>query len=128
MTPPARTPRIETTLLPFLRACFPGVHFGSLRDKGNPLLECVLAGEPQGMATPVSQYVRLRLSVIARGEDGTGDFAKAQDLAADIIHAITAGGLSFPIVSAAPSSGPMRQADGPLIFAYAILLLQVSTT
>lgn len=128
MTPPARTPRIEATLLHFLRACFPGVHFGSLRDKGNPPLECVLAGEPQGMATPVSQYVRLRLSVIARREDGTGDFAKAQDLAADIIHAITAGGLPFPIVSAAPSSGPMRQADGPLIFAYAILLLQVSTT
>ncbi|MCT6899780.1 MAG: hypothetical protein M3Z40_01820 [Bifidobacterium sp.] len=128
MTPPARTPRIEATLLPFLRACFPGVHFGSLRDKGNPLLECVLAGEPQGMATSVSQYVRLRLSVIARREDGTGDFAKAQNLAADIIHAITAGGLPFPIVSAAPSSGPMRQADGPLIFAYAILLLQVSTT
>ena len=128
MIPPACPVRVEETLLPLLRGTHPGIAFGTIHARDNPAQECVLAGEPQGMATPVSQYVRLRLSVIARREDGTGDFAKAQNLAADIIHAITAGGLPFPIVSAAPSSGPMRQADGPLIFAYAILLLQVSTT
>ena len=127
MTPPARTPRIEATLLHFLRACFPGVHFGSLRDKGNPPLECVLAGEPQGMATPVSQYVRLRLSVIARREDGTGDFAKAQRLASGIIRTITSQGCITPIVSAQLDAGPMRLADGDAypIYCYAVLLLQV---
>ena len=125
--PPACPVRVEETLLPLLRGTHPGIAFGTIRARDNPAQECVLAGEPQGMATPVSQYVRLRLSVIARREDGTGDFAKAQHLASGIIRTITSQGCITPIVSAQLDAGPMRLADGDAspIYCYAVLLLQV---
>lgn len=127
--PPVRPVRVEETLLPLLRREYQdrGVVFGSLRDRGNPERECVLVADPQGMATPVSQYVRVRVSVIVRRLDGSGDFIEAQHLAADIIHTITETGGGGPVISVALDSGPVRQEEDGLVFAYAVLLLQART-
>lgn len=127
--PPKRPVRVEETLLPFLRMHYAdrGIVFGSMWSHGNPDTEVVLVGDPQGSATPVSQWVRVRLSVIVRRSDGSGDFAAAQDLAVDIIDTLTREGQTGPILSLDLDSGPMRQEDDRLIFAYATLLLQVRT-
>lgn len=127
--PPVRPIRVEETLLPLLRREYQdrGVVFGSLRDRGNPERECVLVAEPQGMATPVSQYVRVRMIVIARRQDGSGDFTEAQHLASDIIQTVTTAGQAGPVISAALDSGPVRQEEDGLVFAYAVLLLQART-
>jgi hypothetical protein len=124
--PPVNPVRVESTLLPLLREAYPDVTVGSLRNVGNPSRECVIVGEPQGMATAISQYVRLRVSVIVRRDDHTGDLPASQRLAGDIIHTLTSQGCVDPIISCELSSGPMRMTDSNLIFSYAILLLQVA--
>lgn len=128
MSPPAYPQRVEPTLLKLLRAEFPDVEFGSLRSRGNPVRECVIVGEPQGMCTPISQYVRLRVSVIVRLPDGSGDVTGSQRLAGQIIGELTSNGATGPVISVNLSSGPMRITDDQLIYSYAILLLTVKTT
>lgn len=126
---PTVTPRrVEPVILDMLRREHPDVTFGSLRSPGNPARECVVVGEPQGPQSPVTQYVRLRVSVWVRRDDKTGDIPAAQHLANDVISTITSKGAIDPIVSAELSSGPIRIADdaGP-IYMYAIILLAVRT-
>jgi hypothetical protein len=128
-SPVITPPRLEETLLPRLRDVYKNddIVFGSLRARSNPAKECVLVAEPQGMSTPVSQYVRARVSVIVRRSDGSGDFIAAQHLASDIIRKLTSADLPSPVVSMSLDSGPMRQVDDKLIFVYATLLAQVLT-
>jgi hypothetical protein len=128
MNPPVHPQRVEPTLLSLLRAEFPDVEFGSLRSRGNPAKECVIVGEPQGMCTPISQYVRLRVSVIVRLPDSSGDVTGSQRLAGLIISELTSGGATGPVISVGLESGPMRVTDDQLVYAYAILLLTVKTT
>ncbi|MCI1984074.1 MAG: hypothetical protein LKJ47_04805 [Bifidobacteriaceae bacterium] len=125
---PSVTPvRVEHYLLPFLCEAFPEVTFSTIRSrKEAPSTECVLVGEPQGMASPITQYVRLRMSVYATRADMSGDFQTAQDLAARIAHEILAHGTNAPFVDAELDSGPIRMADDTQIFAYGIILLTVS--
>ncbi|NEG96013.1 hypothetical protein GFD17_04405 [Bifidobacterium sp. SMB2] len=126
--PPVRTPRVEPVLLPLLRGRFPDVRFGGVRARDNPEHECVIVGEPQQPATPVSQYVRLRMSVWERRGDGTGDYAAAQRRAADICAYLTSLSPPYPICSMGLDSGPIRLADEDgTVCAYLILLLTVST-
>jgi hypothetical protein len=126
--PPVKPRRVEPVILDMLRRERPDVTFGSLRSPANPTRECVLVGEPQGTQSPVTQYVRLRVSVWVRRDDTTGDIPAAQHLANDIISSITSKGCVDPIVTAELSSGPIRITDdtGP-IYMYAIVLLTVRT-
>jgi hypothetical protein len=126
--PPVLPRRVEPVILDLLRREHPDVTFGSLRSPDNPTRECVVVGEPQGPESPVTQYVRLRVSVWVRRDDMTGDIPSAQHLANDVISTITSKGAIDPIVSAELSGGPIRIADdaGP-IYMYAIILLAVRT-
>lgn len=125
---PVVTPvRVEHYMLPLLRKTFPEVKFSTIHSRADPLTnECVLVGEPGQLATPISQYVRLRMSVYVTRADGTGDFQSAQELAARIEAEVLKHGTSAPFVDAEHSSGPIRVADGNEIFAYSIALLTVA--
>lgn len=126
--PPVLPRRVEPVLLPLLRDRFPDVVFGSVRSRANPPLECVLVAEPQQTATPVTQYVRLRVSVWARRDDGTGDIDRACRLAGDIERYLTALWPPRPVVSVEHDSGPIRMSDeNDAVCAYLILLLTVET-
>ncbi|KFI90259.1 hypothetical protein [Bifidobacterium scardovii] len=126
--PPTRTRRVEPVLLPLLRERLPDVGFSSIRSRDNPPRECVLIGEPGQMATPVTQYVRLRVSVWARRADGTGDIDAAQRLAADIESYLTGLHPPRPVVTIGHESGPIRMSDeNGCLMAYLVLLLTVET-
>lgn len=120
--------RVEPVLLPLLRERFPDIGFSSIQSRDNPPRECVLIGEPGQTATPVSQYVRLRVSVWARRDDGTGDIDAAQHLAADIESYLTGLRPPRPVVTIGHESGPMRMSDeNGCLMAYLVLLLTVET-
>lgn len=120
--------RVEPVLLPLLRERFPDIGFSSIQSRDNPPRECVLIGEPGQTATPVSQYVRLRVSVWARRDDGTGDIDAAQHLAADIESYLTGLHPPRPVVTIGHESGPMRMSDeNGCLMAYLVLLLTVET-
>lgn len=125
---PTITPiRVEHYLLPVLRSRFPDVVFSTIHlRKDPPSRECVLVGEPQGMASPISQYVRLRMSVHVTRPDGSGDFQTAQDLSGSIAHEILSHGTDAPFVDAGIDSGPIRMSDENEVFAYTIILLTVA--
>ena len=126
--PPVRPRRVEPYLLPLLRERFPDVSFGGVRSRDNPERECVMVAEPQQPATPVSQYVRLRISVWIRRGDGTGDYAAAQRLASLIATYLTGADLPYLVVSIGLDSGPIRLSDEDgVTCAYLVLLLTVST-
>lgn len=127
---PVITPvRVEHYLLPILRAAFPDVTFTTVKDSSDspPARECLIVGEPQQLASPISMYVRLRMSVYVQGESGL-DFQAAQQLAAQIESEILSHGTSAPFIDAAHESGPIRIADTDGIFAYTIILLTVSVS
>lgn len=65
MSIPVTPRRTEPLLLPKLRTLFPDVTFDTIErsDLEPPFTEATLADSMQGMSTPISQYVRLRLSV-----------------------------------------------------------------
>lgn len=126
--PPVLLRRVEPVILDLLRREHTDVTFGSLRSPDNPTRECVVVGEPQGPESPVTQYVRLRVSVWVRRDDMTGDIPAAQHLANDVISTITSKGAIDPIVSAELSGGPIRVADDPgPTYLYATVLLTVRT-
>ncbi|MFR3249404.1 hypothetical protein [Bifidobacterium longum] len=126
--PSTRPRRVEPVLLPLLRERFPDIGFSSIQSRDNPPRECVLIGEPGQTATPVSQYVRLRVSVWARRDDGTGDIDAAQHLAADIESYLTGLHPPRPVVTIGHESGPMRMSDeNGCLMAYLVLLLTVET-
>lgn len=82
MSIPVTPRRTEPLLLPRLRELFTDVTFDSIErnDLEPPLTEATLADSMQGMSTPISQYVRLRLGVRCVREDHTGDWDKAARL------------------------------------------------
>ena len=126
--PSTRPRRVEPVLLPLLRERFPDIGFSSIQSRDNQPRECVLIGEPGQTATPVSQYVRLRVSVWARRDDGTGDIDAAQHLAADIESYLTGLHPPRPVVTIGHESGPMRMSDeNGCLMAYLVLLLTVET-
>lgn len=126
--PSTRPRRVEPVLLPLLRERFPDIGFSSIQSRDNPPRECVLIGEPGQTATPVSQYVRLRVSVWVRRDDGTGDIDAAQHLAADIESYLTGLHPPRPVVTIGHESGPMRMSDeNGCLMAYLVLLLTVET-
>lgn len=127
--PPTGTPRVEPVLLSLLRERFPDVAFSTMRGRNNPERECVVVAEPQQAVTPVSQHIRLRCSVWARRDDGTGDLDEAHRLAASIERHLTSILPPRPIVSIAHDSGPVRMTDeNGCNYSYLILLLQAETT
>ena len=79
MSIPITPRRTEPLLLPKLRTLFPDVTFDTIEraDLEPPFTEATLADSMQGMSTPISQYVRLRVSVRCMKEDHTGDWDKA---------------------------------------------------
>lgn len=126
--PPFRPQRAEPVLLPLLRARYPDVSFGSMRNRAAPPRECVIVAEPGQKATPISQYARLRVSVWVRRDDGTGDIDKAQNLAADIESYLTGLHPPRPVITIGHESGPIRMSDGNgCLMAYLTLLLTVET-
>lgn len=130
MSIPVTPRRTEPLLLPKLRTLFPDVTFGSIErsDLEPPFTEATLADSMQGMSTPISQYVRLRLSVRCMREDHTGDWGKAARLWADIAREIIGLGNVAPLISASLESGPVRMTDEDkrLVCAYGVLLLEVT--
>lgn len=75
MSIPVTPRRTEPLLLPRLRELFPDVTFDTIErnDLEPPFTEATLADSMQGMSTPISQYVRLRLGVRCMKEDHTGE-------------------------------------------------------
>ena len=130
MSIPVTPKRTEPLLLPRLRELFPDVTFDTIErsDLEPPFTEATLADSMQGMSTPISQYVRLRVSVRCVKEDHTGDWDKAARLWSDIAREIIRLGSRAPLVSASLESGPVRMADEDkrLVCAYGVLLLEVS--
>jgi hypothetical protein len=128
MMRPVVTPvRVEHYLLPLLREAFPDVTFSTIRSRVDPPTnECVLVGEPGQLSTPISQYVRLRMSTYVTRADGSGDFQAAQELAARIEAEILKHSTDAPFVDASHESGPIRIADENMLFAYTIVLLTVT--
>lgn len=126
--PPTRTPRVEPLLLSPLRERFPDVTFVTMRSRDNPERECVIVAEPQQAATPVSQYIRLRCSIWARRDDGTGDLDAAHRLASDIEWYLTSIWPPEPLIRIEHDSGPVRMTDeNGCMYAYLILLIQTAT-
>ena len=97
-------------------------------DLEPPFTEATLADSMQGMSTPISQYVRLRLGVRCMKEDHTGDWDKAARLWASIAREIIRLGTVAPLISASLESGPVRMTDEDkrLVSAYGVLLLEVT--
>ena len=130
MSIPVTPRRTEPLLLPRLRELFPGVTFDTIErnDLEPPFAEATLADSMQGMATPISQYVRLRLSVRCMRENHTGDWGGAARLWADIAREIIRLGHTAPLIDASLESGPVRMADEDkrLVCAYGVLLLVVA--
>lgn len=130
MSIPVTPRRTEPLLLPKLRTLFPDVTFDTIErsDLEPPFTEATLADSMQGMSTPISQYVRLRLSVRCMREDHTGDWDKAARLWADIAREIIGLGTVAPLIDASLESGPVRMTDENkrLVCAYGVILLEVS--
>ena len=102
MSIPITPRRTEPLLLPRLRELFPDVTFDTIErnDLEPPFTEATLADSMQGMSTPISQAVRLRLSVRCMREDHTGDWDKAARLWAAIAREIIRLGTVAPLISA----------------------------
>ena len=102
MSIPVTPRRTEPLLLPRLRELFPGVTFDTIErsDLEPPYTEATLADSMQGMSTPISQYVRLRLGVRCMREDHTGDWDRAARLWADIAREIIRLGTVAPLIDA----------------------------
>lgn len=132
MSIPVTPRRTEPLLLTKLRTLFPGVAFDTIErsDLEPPFTEATLADSMQGMSTPISQYVRLRLSVRCMREDHTGDWDKAARVWAAIAREIIRLGQKAPLIDASLESGPVRMTDEDkrLVCAYGVLLLQVSVS
>ena len=130
MSIPVTPRRTEPLLLPRLRELFPDVTFDTIErnDLEPPFAEATLADSMQGMSTPISQYVRLRLGVRCMREDHTGDWDKAARLWAAIAREIIGLGTVAPLIDASLESGPVRMTDENkrLVCAYGVLLLEVS--
>lgn len=130
MSIPVTPRRTEPLLLPKLRTLFPDVTFDTIErsDLEPPFTEATLADSMQGMSTPISQAVRLRLSVRCMREDHTGDWDKAARLWAAIAREIIRLGNVAPLIDASLESGPVRMTDENkrLVCAYGVLLLEVS--
>ena len=132
MSIPVTPRRTEPLLLPRLRELFPDVTFDTIErnDLEPPFAEATLADSMQGMSTPISQYVRLRLGVRCMREDHTGDWDKAARVWAAIAREIIRLGQKAPLIDASLESGPVRMTDEDkrLVCAYGVLLLQVSVS
>ena len=128
MSRPVRlAPRVEPLLLPMLRERFPGIRFATTQQVFDPPYTFVrLNAEPQGMATPVSQYVRLRVSVVVARHDRTGDWQHAQDVAMSVERAVCEYAARVqPFISAEHDSGPIVLDDSEPKSAYSVVLLMV---
>lgn len=128
MSIPITPVRCEPLFLDRLRTLFPDVRFGTVKSRETVSYEeCVLADSMQGMRTPVTQYVRLRLSVYSVRADGTSDWDKAVRLYARIENEIIKLGKTRPLVDASHESGPVRMADDDIetVHAYGVILLEV---
>lgn len=78
--------------------------------------------------TPVSQYMRLRVSAYASQADGvTCDWAKALDLSERACRWILANRHARPLIDASVESGPLQTHDDALRqdLAYTVILLTV---
>lgn len=127
MSVPFQPVRLEPLLLPVLREALPDVSCGSLVPRLDPPYESLtLVAEPQNMATPVSQYVRLRLIGRCARQDGTGDFIEAEKTMSQAVRILT-GFNEAPVIGVELESGPVRMADPDgFAYAYAVLLAQSS--
>ena len=123
MSVPVTPVRAGSLLLPLLRERLPDYTFGTVRRHDDPPVEVTLADSMQGMCTPISQYVRLRVSV----RRGSG-WQKAADIWAQVCAEIIRLGTTAPLNNASLESGPVRMVDEDSLqaYAYGVLLLEVS--
>lgn len=124
MSVPVTPVRAGSLLLPLLRERLPDYTFGTVRRHDDPPVEVTLADSMQGMCTPISQYVRLRVSVRC----GSGGWQKAADIWAQVCAEIIRLGTTAPLNNASLESGPVRMVDEDSLqaYAYGVLLLEVS--
>ena len=122
MSVPVTPVRAGSLLLPLLRERLPDYTFGTVRRHDDPPVEVTLADSMQGMCTPISQYVRLRVSV----RRGSGGWQKAADIWAQVCAEIIRLGTTAPLNNASLESGPVRMVDEDSLQAYGVLLLEVS--
>lgn len=89
----------------------------------------VVRADPQNLATPLTQYVRLGLSAYVTTATGTEDLAAAVALATAATRHVLRSRAQL-LVHSEPQSGPARVFDSVLEieFAYSTLLLEVALT
>lgn len=128
MRPIPMLANVETVLLPILRETYPTVSFvTSETELAKPFEQCVVVAEPQGMATQVTQYVRIRLTMRVIQADGTSLWKTARDHLKNIMTTCLTQATTSPFVDMSLESGPIRLVVDNDTCAYAILLASVTT-
>lgn len=96
-----------------LSEAFPDVTFAwDMPEAADPA--CLMALEPGRYPTMITQTVMLRLTVIKRNPDGSGDWATASDLTRRILGWLRDHATDSPLCGVEVESGPLRTMDARL--------------
>ncbi len=119
----------STMLYRGLSAALPEVAFGWDMPEGDGP-KCLMVLDPGRYPTPVTQSMTLRLTVVDRHADDSGDWAAAYALTRRIHRWLLAHATDHPLCAAEVQSGPLRTYDDRLgcETAYSTVLLTVTAT
>lgn len=112
-----------------LSAALPDVVFGWDMPEGDGP-KCLMVVDPGRYPTPVTQSMTLRLTVVDRHADGSGDWAAACALTRRIHRWLLQHATNHPLCAVEVQSGPLRTYDDRLDCetAYSTVLLTVTAT
>lgn len=119
----------STMLYKGLSAALPDVVFGWDMPEGDGP-KCLMVLDAGRYPTPVTQSMTLRLTVVARHADGSGDWAAACAITRRIHRWLLQHATDYPLCAAEVQSGPLRTYDDRLGYetAYSTVLLTVVAT
>lgn len=112
-----------------LTAAFPDTVFGWDMPGGDGP-KCLMVLDAGRYPTPVTQSMTLRLTVVRRNPDGSGDWVSACALTRRIHRWLLQHATDYPLCAAEVQSGPLRTYDDRLgcETAYSTVLLTVTAT
>lgn len=119
----------STMLYRGLSAALPEITFGHDMPEGDGP-KCLMVVDPGRYPTPVTQSMTLRLTVVKRNPDGSGDWAAACELTRRIHRWLLLHATDHPLCAVEVQSGPLRTHDDRLgcETAYSTVLLTVAAT